>query len=298
MKKNYIKKARQPEIVRTIQKDLQYTTELNRDVFEVAQFLAKNNRNILRQNEIFKILTNIAYHGFSAINRLQTLGEEYTGVMQIDYTDNLPKKLIQVIAIIFEFAGESFLIKVLSEYEKKVSESEELLPEARRTILKLISLIKSSLPFINVINRGIFYLNNSGQLQISKRLTGIKFVLTRFWLNDHHNISGYKFLGVVTILQVIFSLLLKLKERHDEKILQKAETLRESNKPMRLRSISKEDVKKCILCLENRIDLTSTVCGHVFCWKCICDWLKYKNDCPVCREPATQSSVIFLQNYC
>jgi peroxin-10 len=304
MGKGYIKKARQPEVIRTTQKDLQYTTELNQDVLEVAQFLAKNNRNFIKFNNFIKVFTNISYHGFAAINRLQTLGEEYTGVLQIDSTtDHLPKKLIQVIAIIFEFGGESFLIKILNEYEKKINESEELLPEARRTIVKLISIFKSSIPYIKALHRGLFYLNNSGQLQISKRVTGIQYVLTRFWLNDHHNIGGYKFLGIVTILQVAFSLLLKVKEKREERRLQKAEEIRES-RPSRpsprslLPTGEEEEVKTCILCLEKRVQLTSTLCGHLFCWTCICDWLKYKKDCPICREHLTQSSVIYLQNYC
>ncbi|KAG5683664.1 hypothetical protein PVAND_012931 [Polypedilum vanderplanki] len=299
MVKSYIKKARQPEVIRTIQKDLQYTTELNQDVLEVTQFLAKNNRNIIKLNEFIKVFVNVAYHGFAAINRLQTLGEEYTGVIQIDTkTDNLPKKFIQVIAIIFEFGGEGFLIKVLNEYEKKVNDSEDLLPEARRTIITIISILKSSIPYIKAIHRGIFYLNNSGQLQISKGLTGIHYVLTRFWLNNHHNTGGYKFLGIVTLLQVVFSLLLKLKEKHEEKKLRKIEReTRESTQSRLQLQLPNEDTKKCILCLEGRINLTSTSCGHLYCWNCICDWLKYKSECPICREHLTQSSVIFLQNY-
>jgi hypothetical protein len=34
-----------------------------------------------------------------------------------------------------------------------------------------------------------------------------------------------------------------------------------------------------------------------FCRHCILEQLKFKNECPICREPLTSSSVIFLQNY-
>lgn len=297
--KTYIKLARQPEIIRTTQKDLQYTSEINQNVLEIAQFLSTHNRNLIKFSDISKVLSNIFYHGFATVNRLQTLGEEYTGIIQIDdKTENLPSKLVQLIAIIAEFAGESFLLKLLKVYEKKVGESDELLPEARQTILKLICVVRSSVPYIKALHRGLFYLN-SGHFQIAKRVTGINYVLVRFWLNEHHSLKGYKFLGFITILQVAFSLFGKLKEKWAESKLRD-----ELSPPVgitrRFNSEQRkvEGSKKCVLCLENRTDLTSTHCGHLFCWSCILELLRYKPECPMCREPLQSSSVIFLQNYC
>jgi len=297
--KSYIKLARQPEVIRTTQKDLQYTSEINQNVLEIAQFLSKNNRNLIKFSEISKSLSNLCYHGFATINRLQTLGEEYTGVIQIDNrTDQLPTKFVQLVAIILEFAGESFFLKILKSYEKKVEENDELLPEAQKTILKLIGTVRSSVPYIKALHRGLFYLQ-SGHFQLSKRFTGINYVLVRFWLNEHHSLKGYKFLGIITILQVLLSLYAKLKDKLVENKLKSESTPKPGITRERFRAEpASENTKKCVLCLENRTDLTSTHCGHLFCWTCILELLRFKGECPMCREPLESSSVIFLQNYC
>lgn len=77
--KSYIKLARQPEIIRASQKDQLATSEINQNVVEIAEFLSNNGRHLMKFNSVSKVLSNIFYHGFAAMNRLQTLGEDYTG---------------------------------------------------------------------------------------------------------------------------------------------------------------------------------------------------------------------------
>ncbi|KAJ9266309.1 hypothetical protein DTO212C5_6396 [Paecilomyces variotii] len=61
---------------------------------------------------------------------------------------------------------------------------------------------------------------------------------------------------------------------------------------------------KCPVCMDTPVDATSTICGHLFCHKCIIDTLKFseeqrsdssgkgpRGNCPVCRKPLTRNDV-------
>ena len=57
------------------------------------------------------------------------------------------------------------------------------------------------------------------------------------------------------------------------------------------------DAKKCSLCLDKRNNPTCAECGHVFCWKCITDWVSYDQKCPLCRRTLKPSRFVLLANY-
>lgn len=301
----YYNSARQPEILRTVQKDLTYSDNVGNSLSDILRFTSQ--KNWIKYNDLCRIGGEIIYHGFATCNNFQTLGEEYTGIIRIDKKYiALPTKLLQFVAILLEFGGESIYRLLLKQLERDVRQSDDLLPSAKSNLLKLCEFMHQSVPYIKALHRSLFYING-GKYHISKQLTGINYVLIRHWLNADYSVNGYKILGVLTLLQIALALGTSARKflRHwsqNDKLQYKTfddETMKlpqDQIKNVRQCSVVSDGVK-CALCLESRQNASTTTCGHVFCWKCIMDWLDKKEDCPICREKLTKSSVVFLKNF-
>lgn len=88
-------RARQPEIVRSVQKDARYTNELAEDLSDILRITGP--RNWIKYNQLCQLIAQLSYHGFASINNLQTLGEEYTGIIQVDGNyKHIPSRLVRM----------------------------------------------------------------------------------------------------------------------------------------------------------------------------------------------------------
>jgi peroxin-10 len=54
----------------------------------------------------------------------------------------------------------------------------------------------------------------------------------------------------------------------------------------------------CAICQQDRRHpACPTVCGHVFCWKCLQQWVSSKGECPLCRTTCRPQDILALHSY-
>uniref|UniRef100_A0AAG5DRI5 RING-type E3 ubiquitin transferase n=1 Tax=Anopheles atroparvus TaxID=41427 RepID=A0AAG5DRI5_ANOAO len=126
--------AGQAEIIRSAQKDQEYIENIRSALSELLLLLSQ--RHWFKYNALCKLIAEIIYHHYGILNNLQTLGEEYTGIIQ-----------------------------------NEIDRSDELLLTVKNTLQKFINLLRIVVPYVRGFHTILFYING-GKYHIAKRLTG------------------------------------------------------------------------------------------------------------------------------
>lgn len=207
----------------------------------------------------------------------------------------MPNRAIQLFTYVLEFCGENLLHRLLQSLRRKTKESTDLRVEISEKLVTLLEGFAKSIPFLKVIHLGFFYLAGN-KYQISKRITGLNYVVYNNMGRPKGFLRNYRWLGVVTFLQLAvvgykqYKSILAVNAKDSRAVATTSKRLGEVDTPR----LSEE---RCALCLERRLHTSVTTCGHAFCWTCILGCLQNRCECPVCRETIKSQNVVFLRNY-
>ncbi|XP_059055907.1 peroxisome biogenesis factor 10 [Achroia grisella] len=264
--------AAQPaEVLRAWQKDDLYEKQL-------AESLSK----LMPAQHAHKAapLSSVLYRSFTTLKDLQTLGEEYSGIIQVDESYNkLPTFCARLMSILLSAFGETFTRQLIRNAEKSVERNGSLQPAAQNAFLVVLKAVNTMVPQIQSINRALCYIRG-GPIQVGKTMTGIDYVHIRPAAAASY--AHLRLLGFITLLHAFISC---------------AQSVYQAKKYMdQLSEIPNEvdSSKSCVACLEEILQPCVLPCGHIFCFQCCYGALE---TCALCRSTFTKNTVVPLMNY-
>lgn len=283
------------DIVRCSQRDETFSNELQNYLLPLLKVFERKTYHQLRK--YIHPISLLWYYTLTSLGNLQTLGEEYTGLIRTR-GNRLPTKSTSILWLISFVGGEAAFDIILRTLRKTVVDSVELTENAKSNILRQIDFVKDNKHIFIRMHHSIFYINGRYQ-NISNRLNGLRYVLTRDWLDedkDQISTKSLRFLGYVSLFYLILNLVQKVWSA--QQAAQYTVNIANANRMIEKRNTGEVRTKTCILCVDNRQGTSITPCGHIFCWDCIHDSLRYQPYCPICRESVLSSRIVLLQNYC
>jgi len=300
--------ASQPEILKLREKDGEYINELKHKFLDALDlFIPRffSYRQITQNIDYLTLFSSAIYYFLTTLRGKQTLGEEYSSLMQISSRDykyeGLPTLFGRRILLIFLICGVPFLVsKYLTMWFNKMRErsfSEENRHTLKGVFFKRMPDFADIVKNIYKLHLGLFFLKGMFY-ELSKRFTKIRYIFVK--QPQNHDIS-YNKIGQILLLQMLLQFVqFAVKLGVDFHNRNKPKKPFRSSQENTSEENEGEDVNEneiCGLCYEKRKNPSVTPCGHLFCWDCIVKNCVIKPECPQCRQFCPARKVVRLRNF-
>lgn len=245
-------------------------------------------------------LTRCCYYSLTTLQSCQTLGEEYTGVVQVHRGSlRLPSSLARVSLVMLQTLAPTLLNLALRMLEKRLQDpSLSLSREMQGRLVRLVAALRKALGVLEKINTCAFYFQGA-YYHLSKRLTGVGYVKVATEGEQDSTRPVFRLLGLVSGLHLVLSLVQSLNQTIagggvPEDLLQLDQGQGEEGGGW---VAPRERCSLCLAKLGSRGLTTATPCGHLYCWSCILEALQSSGQCPVCRKIVLPHRLVPCRNY-
>lgn len=286
--------AQPPDMLRAARKDLFYSSMLRDKVFDIVSRLLNPRFTVLFQEEI-RVFSDIIYYCLTTLRGVQTLGEEYCDMLQVtasqDAVTTKKRLILFVCQIVVPYTINKTIRKLQILQNQATTKDGTMKAVLKNVSKKWLSDIREVVSLVERFHMGVFYIHGS-YCSLSKRFAGIRYL----YLNrlDQRR-PTYSALGVLIYLQILLSLMLKMRSGGQPTLQEDPSLPEESRERTDVNGVIIEH--RCSLCLEERRHCSTTPCGHLFCWICIHEALQVKKECPVCRTAVQPQEILRLHCY-